>query len=173
MAAGYPEKLRDANGRVNTYTAAPNTVNHEPPKHPHPDAELVTNNSGRRIHPSEHSVPIAGFLEYLRVNGGEFPVDGDWTARMRRMQCWDRLTDRGLKSYKGTEPCEEPSCPHPRPHVASQWFSDQFPHFRDIAHVLYPGGTIPTRVSDEPEPAPAPPEPEQLDLLDHLMEMTS
>lgn len=173
MAAGYPERLRDASGIVATYTAAPNTVNHEPPKCPHPDAELVTNYSGRAILPNEKGQRLEGFLEYLRVNGGEFPVDGDKTARLRRMKCWDPLTNRGLKSYTGTEPCEEPTCPHPQPHVASQWFSDQFPRFRDIAHVLYPAGVVPTRVSDEPEPAPVPPEPEQLDMLALLEEMTS
>lgn len=171
MAVGYPEKMRDATGKVATYTAAPATAHPSPPKHPHPDAELVTHESGRKIHPDEHYQRLAGFLEYLRVNGGEFPVDGDATARMRRMKCWDPLTNRGQKSYTGTEPCEEPSCPHPQPHTASQWFVDNFPHFRDIAHVLYPGGVLPVRVDPTPEP-PATPAPVQLTIYDALEAMT-
>lgn len=173
MAAGYPERMRAADGCVNRYTAAPNTANYDPPKYPHPDAEMVSNYNGRSIHPFEHDTPLAGFLDYLRENGGEFPVDGDKTARMRVMQCWDPLTNRGQKTYTGTEPCEEPSCPHPKPHVASQWFVDNFPRFRDIAHVLYPGGVLPVPVRDEPEPAaPERPEPYQQTIFDALEAMS-
>ncbi len=72
------------------------------------------------------------------------PVDGDQTARWRALQCWDDQIGRQPdKKRFTTEPCENPECPHPKPHCAGQWFSDDWPRFRDIAHVLYPGGRVP------------------------------
>ena len=192
MAAGYPEKLRDANGKVATYTEPPATGRTGPgskiPKHPHPDAILQVHDSGRGIHPCTHRTPtLQRYLDYCEAEGVEpdMPISGDETARLAAWQCWDDLTGRLKQStYSGSEPCEEPTCPHPQPHSAASWMYRPLedpdrdvrwgtPRFRDIAHVLYPGGTIPTRVSDEPEPAPAPPEPVQLDMLALLEEMTS
>lgn len=190
MAVGYPEKMRDATGKVATYTEPPHTGRTGPgtkvPKHPHPDAILQVHDSGRGIHPCTHLHPLADILAYYAEQGEEpdLPVSGDETARLAAWQCWDDLTGRlKQKTYTGTEPCENPACPHPRPHAAASWIHQSpwepdrdpswgTPYYRDIAHVLYPGGALPTPVRDEPEP-PATPEPEQLDLLTHLKELTS
>lgn len=189
MAAGYPEKMRDATGRVHTYTEPPQTGRTGPtakvPKHPHPDAILQVHDSGRGINPCTHLSPLADVLAYYEERGEEpnIPVSGDETARLAAWQCWDDLTGRlRQKTYTGTEPCEEPSCPHPQPHTASSWFyrpvSDPWngtgtAYYRDIAHVLYPGGVVPVPVRDEPAPAaPARPEPQQLTIFDALEVLT-
>lgn len=193
MAVGYPEKMRAANGKVATYTATPGSNRPEPPRHPHPDAFLTINgsyNAGRGISPCSHrplAQRIAQYTEALGYAPGDddegMAVSGDATTRLARQQCWDDIITRApAKSYTGSEPCQEPSCPHPQPHSSGSWIhhspwdEDRDPawgsaYFRDIAHVLYPGGVLPTPIRDEPEPEPeqpAPPEPEQLDLISFL-----
>lgn len=198
MAVGYPEKMRDATGAVHTYRETPGTNLPEPPKHPHPDAFLTVNGSysaGRGIHPCNHRPLAVWRAQYIEAMGHApedddegCPVSGDATTRLARQQCWDDQIHRApKKSYTGSEPCEEPSCPHPRPHAAGQWIHHSpweegrdprwgTAYFRDIAHVLYPGGVLPVPVRDEPAPEPelpAAPDPEQLDMLAYLEEMTS
>lgn len=133
-----------------------------PPQYPHPDAVHEANSSGRGLHPCFHLHPLADELAWYEEQGREpeIPVDGDETARLRALQRWDDSTGRlQQKTYTGTEPCENPDCPHPQPHSAGQWFTDNRPHYRDIAHTLYPAGRLPKTL---------PPEPVQLDLLADL-----
>lgn len=189
MAAGYPEKMRDANGRVNTYTEPPQTGRTGPaakvPKHPHPDAILQVHDSGRGIHPCTHLHPLTEILAYYQERGEEpdMPISGDETARLAAWQCWDDLTGRlQQKTYTGTEPCENPSCPHEQPHTAASWMHQcpwavdrdptwGTPYFRDIAHVLYPGGVVPVPVRDEPDTEPVIDD-RQLTIFDALEAMT-
>lgn len=201
MALVDREEMRDATGAVRLYKPVPGNTPGDPPEHPHPDAQHHARTSGRGIHPCFHLHPLADVLAYYAERGEEpdMPVDGDQTARWRALQCWDDATGRlQQKTYTGTEPCENPECPHPQPHCAGQWFSKHWPRFRDIAHVLYPEGRVPWPVgfngpriygpgpdreqwqpfeaiaalpAPEPPPAPAAPEPEQLDLFDALEAM--
>lgn len=190
-AVGYPEKMRDANGAVHTYTEPPHTGRTGPksktPKYPHPDAILQVHDSGRGIHPCTHRTPsVHRYLAYCEQEGVEpdMPISGDETARLAVWQCWDDLTGRlQQKTYTGTEPCEEPTCPHPRPHTASSWIHASpwepdrdprhgTPYYRDIAHVLYPSGMLPTPVRDEHELEPKPDDPVQLTIYDALEAMT-
>lgn len=195
MAVGYPEKMRDANGKVATYRETPSTNLPEPPKHPHPDAFLTVNGSytaGRGIHPCDHK-PIAEWrARYIEAMGhapeddeAGHPVSGDATTRLARQQCWDDLITRDPRpTYTGTDPCGNPACPHPQPHAAmslihhSPWEEGRDPrwgtaYFRDIAHVLYPGGVLPVPVRDEPEAEPTPEtDPRQLTIFDALEAMT-
>lgn len=146
MALVDHEPMTDATGAVNTYRPVPGTANPTIPEHPHPDAVHHAHPSGRGIHPCTHLQPLADQLAYYEEQGKEpdMPVDGDQTARWRALQCWDDQIGRQPgKKFTGTEPCENPDCPHPRPHSAGQWFSDHWPRFRDIAHTLYPEGRVP------------------------------
>ena len=184
MAVGYPEKMCDANGRIATYRETPSTNLPEPPKHPHPDAFLTVNGSytaGRGIHPCDHKPITEWRARYIESMGHApeeddegHPVSGDATTRLAQQQCWDDLITRDPRpTYTGTEPCGNPACPHPQPHCAGQWFTDHWPRFRDIAHVLYPGGVLPTPVGDEPEPEPTPEtDPRQLTIFDALEAMS-
>lgn len=188
MAVGYPEKMRDATGKIATYTEPPHTGRRGAlPKHPHPDAILRVHDSGHGIHPCTHRRnSIQEYLDWCATEGVEpdRPISGDETTRLAAWQCWDDIIGRTrAKSYTGTEPCEEPRCPHPQPHASGSWMHQSpwepdrdptwgTPYFRDIAHVLYPHGVLPIPIRDEPEP-PAAPEPEQLDMLAYLEEMTA
>lgn len=183
MALVDREKMTDATGAVHLYRPVPNSTPGVPPEYPHPDAIHHARASGRGLHPCFHLQPLADDLAYYEERGEEpdMPVDGDQTARWRALQCWDDITGRLKKKsgYTGSEPCENPECPHPKPHCAGQWFSDDWPRFRDIAHVLYPGGRVPWPLgyrgpriygpgpdreqwqpfkdyTSEPEPTPAP-----------------
>lgn len=170
--------MRDATGAIDLY--APATGTGTIPEHPHPDADHRAHPSGAALHPAADH-PIVDYLDWCTTHGAtpDCPVDGDATARVKYLQCWDDYHRRTGKQYStGSEPCEEPSCPHDRPHIAGQWFSARWPRFRDIAHVLYPGGVVPVEVrADDPESdddapvtdaSPTRDEPDQLDLLDHL-----
>lgn len=148
MALVDREKMTDATGAVHLYRPVPNNTPGVPPEYPHPDAIHHARTSGRGLHPCFHLRPLAEDLVYYEERGEEpeMPVDGDQTARWRALQCWDDQIGRqpDKKKFTGTEPCENPECPHPKPHCAGQWFSDDWPRFRDIAHVLYPGGRVPS-----------------------------
>lgn len=147
MALVDREKMTDATGAVHLYRPVPNNTPGIPPEYPHPDAIHHARTSGRGLHPCFHLRPLAEDLAYYEERGEEpdMPVDGDQTARWRALQCWDDQIGRqpDKKKFTGNEPCENPECPHPKPHCAGQWFSDDWPRFRDIAHVLYPGGRVP------------------------------
>ncbi len=146
MALVDREQMTDATGTTRLYRPVPDNTPGVPPEHPHPDATHQARSSGRGLHPCFHLHPLADVLAYYEERGVEpdMPVDGDQTARWRRLQCWDDVTGRlQQKTYPGSEPCENPECPHPQPHCAGQWFSDEWPRFRDIAHVLYPEGRVP------------------------------
>lgn len=147
MALVDREKMTDATGAVHLYRPVPDSTPGVPPEYPHPDAIHHARTSGRGLHPCFHLRPLAEDLAYYEERGEEpdMPVDGDQTARWRALQCWDDQIGRqpDKKRFTGTEPCENPECPHPKPHCAGQWFSDDWPRFRDIAHVLYPGGRVP------------------------------
>lgn len=198
MALVDREQMVDATGAVHLYRPVPDNTPGVPPEYPHPDAIHQARTSGRGIHPCFHLHPLVDLLAYYEERGEEpdIPVDGDQTARWRALQCWDDQTGRqpDRKFFSGSEPCENPECPHPQPHCAGQWFSERWPRFRDIAHVLYPEGRVPWPVGfngpriygahpqwqpfkaiappPEPEP-PATSEPEQLDMLAYLEELTS
>lgn len=143
MALVDREKMTDATGAVHLYRPVPNNTPGVPPEYPHPDAIHHARSSGRGLHPCFHLRPLAEDLAYYEERGEEpeMPVDGDQTARWRALQCWDDQIGRQPDKKKFT--CENPECPHPKPHCAGQWFSDDWPRFRDIAHALYPGGRVP------------------------------
>lgn len=200
MALVDREQMTDATGAVHLYRPTPDNSPGVPPEYPHPDAQHQARTSGQGLHPCTHLHPLTDVLAYYEQRGEEpdIPVDGDQTARWKRLQCWDDVTGRlQQKTYSGSEPCENPDCPHPQPHSGGQWFSKDWPRFRDIAHVLYPEGRVPwplgyrgpriysgggpqwqpfkdyTPAPDLEPDAPATPEPEQLYMLAYLEEMTS
>lgn len=174
MARDERGMLRDATGAVREYR--PVTAEGRIPPHPHPNAWHKAHRSGSGLHPNRHR-PIADYLAWCADNDTEpdNPVDGDETARLARRKCWDDIVTRAPQrgGYTGTEPCDEPTCPHPRPHSAGQWFTDDWPTFGDIAHALYPGGLRPVPVDDAPpavddDDSPRQHTPVQLDLFADL-----
>ena len=139
MALVTRERMRDATGAVHLYTPCPDT----------PDR--VT---GHR-EPPEHPHPDA--ILRSRWSGHGIPRD-----ETRSLEC--------VLAYYAAHPDSEG---HPVSGDETvrfrHWRSPghYWPRFRDIAHVLYPGGQVPVPVVDEPQ-EPERPAPVQLDLLDAL-----
>lgn len=171
MALVDRERMKDATGAVHLYRPVPNSTPGKVPAHPHPDATHDVTWSGWGLHPCKHThETVQDYLDWCEAEGREpdHPISGDQTARWRYLQCWDDVIGRTrAKFYSGAEPCENPECPHPKPHCAGQWFSDRWPRFRDIAHALYPGGVVPVPVDDLPKDE----DPVQLDLIDYLAQI--
>ncbi|PZT98928.1 MAG: hypothetical protein DI630_18170 [Gordonia sp. (in: high G+C Gram-positive bacteria)] len=157
------EKMIDATGKVATYRANSgipdkSTGHCEPPKNPHPDEMLRVRWSGYFI-PSSNRHPVAETIAYYAAHPDAegHPVSGDELARTQHTQCGDPDPDQTYRC-RGPQYCQ--AAPH---EGGTGWLSDRIPRYRDIAHVLYPGGVAP-----EPWAKPAPDEPKQLDLLDYL-----
>lgn len=155
------QKLRDAFGQVATYrtnSASPDraTGHPEPPEHPHPDELLRVRFSGYFI-PANCRRPLADIAAYYAAHPESegHPISGDECARVRHMQCGDPQPDPHT-GCRGPEHCQ--AAPH---EPGSGWLSERHPHYRDIAHALYPAGRV-------PQPRPA--QPIQLDLLTFLDE---
>lgn len=132
------ERLRDSTGAVRLYTPVPDT--------PHP----VT---GHREPPE---CPHPDAVLHTRWSGWGIPPD-------------ETSSLQAAADYLAANPGSEG---HPVSGDETvrfrRWRSEEryWPRFRDIAHVLYPGGQVPVRPDLTPEP-------EQLDLITYLEEATA
>lgn len=160
----FTRKMRDATGKVATYrtnsgTPSKVTGHCEPPVRPHPDELLTVHWSGYFIPPSSSRsvAEVAAYYAAHPESEGE-PISGDQLARTIRSQCGDSNPDQ-FAGCRGEGYCQA------APHGSSRgWITDRIARYRDIAHVLYPGGVAPVPVEDAPEGE----EPVQLDLFDYL-----
>lgn len=126
-----------------------------------PDDRLKVHFSGYPVVPSGGR-PILEVVAYYAAHPdspGE-PISGDQTARWRHLQCGDPAPEPGT-GCRGPEHCA--AAPHG---PGTGWIRD-WPRYRDIARVLYPGGVAPVPVEDPPavieDEGPV-----QLDLLEYL-----
>ncbi|WP_422117790.1 hypothetical protein [Brachybacterium sp. UNK5269] len=162
----FTRKMRDATGKVATYRTNPGTPDKatghiEPPALPHPDEILTVRWSGYFI-PSSSTRPLAEVAAYYAAHPdseGE-PISGDECARVRYSQCGDPDPDP-TTGCRGEEHCQ--AAPHAG---GTGWIYGRTARYRDIAHVLYPGGTAPVPVEDAS--APGPEAPVQLALFEYL-----
>ncbi|GAB4097679.1 hypothetical protein GCM10028787_31540 [Brachybacterium horti] len=161
----YSELLRDATGKIARYRPwASNEGTQgrpEVPERPHPDEILRVRFSGFGI-PHASRRPLSETIDYYAAHPdseGE-PISGDEVARFRHFQCGDPDPDPET-ACRGPEHC--PAAPH-RP--GTGWVRGA--QYRDIAHVLYPGGTVPVRVKGAGPALEVDEQPVQLDLLDYL-----
>lgn len=160
----FTRKMRDGTGQVATYrtnsgACAPVTGHREPPVRPHPDEILMVRWSGYFV-PSSDTRPVAETAAYYAAHPESegHPVSGDENARTRYSQCGDTNPDQ-FAGCRGEGYCQA------APHDGGRgWITGRTAYYRDIAHVLYPGGTAPVPVED----APTEEGPVQLDLLDYL-----
>lgn len=109
-----------------------------------------------------HARPLAEIAAYYAAHPDSegHPVSGDECARARYSQCGDPDPDP-TTGCRGEKHCQ--AAPH---EGGAGWIYGRTARYRDIAHVLYPGGTAPVPVEDAP--APHPEAPVQLALFELL-----
>lgn len=160
----FTRKMRDATGQVTTHRTNsggvdPTTGHREPPARPHPDEILMVRWSGFFV-PSSSTHPVAEIAAYYAAHPESegHPVSGDEMARTRYSQCGDVDPDPAT-GCRGEGYCQ--AAPH---EGGTGWITGRIARYRDIAHVLYPGGVAPVPVEDAPQDEG----PVQLDLLEYL-----